>query len=105
LCAYAQCRTAGDQDSCEQIADSVAELDDQLRALGVRGRLAPLDPAPKPVKRSTRRRQEAPNLPRRPIERRTLGQVFAGRYRPSTFVTLTLDSYGKVDANGVRIPA
>jgi len=103
LMAYAHCRTAGDQDSCEQIADSVAELDDQLRALGVHGRLAPLDPAPKPVKRSTRRRQDAPNLPRRPIERRTLGQVFAGRYRPSTFVTLTLDSYGKVDATGAAI--
>jgi hypothetical protein len=42
-------------------------------------------------------------LPRRPIERRTLGQVFAGRYRPSTFVTLMLDSYGKVDANGAAI--
>jgi len=103
LLAYTQCRAAGDQDSCEQIADSVAELDNQLRTLGVRGRLAPLDPAPKPVKRSTRRRQDAPNLPRRPIERRTLGQVFAGRYRPSTFVTLTLDSYGKVDTHGAAI--
>jgi replication initiator protein RepSA len=103
LLAYVQCRAADDEDSCEQIADSVAELDDQLRSLGVRGRLAPLEPAPKPVKRSTRRRQDAPNLPRRPIERRTLGQVFAGRYRPSTFVTLTLDSYGKVDAHGAAI--
>jgi hypothetical protein len=103
LLAYVQCRAVGDEDSCEQIADSVAELDDQLRALGVRGRLAPLDPGPKPVKRSTRRRQDTPNLPRRPIERRTLGQVFAGRYRPSTFVTLTLDSYGKVDAHGAAI--
>src|SRR5947209_10947033 len=78
LLAYAQCRTAGDQDSCEQIADSVAELDDQLRSLGVRGRLAPLDPARKPVKRSTRRRQDAPNLPRPPIDRPPMGQVFPG---------------------------
>jgi hypothetical protein len=101
--AYAQCRAAGDEDSCEQIADSVAELDGQLRALGVRGRLTPLDPPTKPVKRSTRRRQDAPNLPRRPIEHRTLGQVFAGRYRPSTFLTLTLDSYGRVDAHGAAI--
>jgi hypothetical protein len=44
--------------------------------------------------------QDAPNLPRRPIERRTLGRVFAGRYRPSTFLTLTLDSYGRVDSDG-----
>ncbi len=91
--AYAECREAGDEDSCEQIAESVAELDTELRSLGVRGRLTPLDPPPKPVKRSTRRRQDAPDLPRRPVEHRTLGRVFAGRYRPSTFLTLTLDSY------------
>jgi hypothetical protein len=63
LCtAYTQCQAAGDAEGCEQIAESVAELDEQLRALGVHGRLAPLEP-PKPVKRSTRRRQDAPNLP------------------------------------------
>jgi len=33
------------------------------------------------VKRSTRRRQDAPNLPRRPIDKRTVGRVFAGSYR------------------------
>ena len=101
--AYTECRTRGDEDSCEQIAESVAELDAELRSLGVRGRLSPLDPPPKPVKRSTRHRQDTPDLPRRPIERRTLGQVFAGRYRPSTFLTLTLDSYGRVDAHGAAI--
>jgi hypothetical protein len=101
--AYAHCRDSGDELSCEQIAESVAELDDQLRALGVRGRLTPLDQPAKPVKRSTRRRQDAPDLPRRPVERRTVGRVFAGRYRPSTFLTLTLDSYGRVDARGAAI--
>ena len=97
--AYAQCRTRGDEASREQIAESVAEL----RALGIRGRLTPLDPPPKPVKRSTRRRQDTPDLPRRPVERRTLGRVFAGHYRPSTFLTLTLDSYGRVDADGAAV--
>jgi hypothetical protein len=101
--AYARCRESGDEVSCEQIADSVAELDDQLRALGVRGRLTPLDQPSKPAKRSTRRRQDAPDLPRRPVERRTLGRVFAGRYRPSTFLTLTLDTYGRVDFHGAAI--
>ncbi len=101
--AYAQCQANGDEISCEEIADSVAELDTELRAAGVRGRLTPLDAPPKPVKRSTRRRQDAPNLPRRPIERRTVGQVFAGRYRPSTFLTLTLDSYGRVDSDGAAV--
>jgi len=103
LAAYTECKNNGDQDTAEQIADSVAELDTELRALGVRGRLTPLDPSAKPVKRSTRRRQDAPNLPRRPVERRTIGQVYAGRYRPSTFLTLTLDSYGRVDADGAAI--
>ncbi len=101
--AYTQCRAAGDDDSCEQIAESVAELDIELRALGVRGRLTQLDPPPKLARRSTRRRQDAPDLPRRPVEHRTVGRVFAGRYRPSTFLTLTLDSYGRVDAHGAAV--
>ena len=101
--AYNDCRAVGDEDSCEHLADSVAELDTELRSLGVRGRLTPLDPPPKLLKRSTRRRQDAPNLPRRPVTRRTVGRVFAGRYRPSTFLTLTLDSYGRVDADGAAI--
>jgi hypothetical protein len=57
---YAECREIGDEDSCEQISESVAELDAELRSLGVRGRLTPLDPPPKPVKRST----DAGRMPR-----------------------------------------
>ncbi len=97
---YAECKTIGDEITGEQIADSIAELDAELRAAGVRGRLAPLDLPLKPVKRSTRRRQDAPDLPRRPVDKRTIGRVYAGRYRPSTFLTLTLDSYGRVDTRG-----
>jgi hypothetical protein len=37
------------------------------------------------------------------VERRTVGRVFAGRYRPSTFLTLTLDSYGRVDSDGAAV--
>ncbi|MGH8940693.1 MAG: replication initiator, partial [Actinomycetes bacterium] len=66
VAVHAECREIGDEATCEQIAESLAELDAELRSLGVRGRLAPLDPPPKPVKRSTRRRQDAPDLPRRP---------------------------------------
>ncbi|MFC5994299.1 replication initiator [Pseudonocardia hispaniensis] len=102
--AYTVAREQGDEDECEEIRGVVAEIDAELRALGVRGRLAPLDPPDRAaVKRSTRRRQDAPNLPRRPVEKRTLGQVFGGRYRPSTFLTLTLDSYGRVDAEGAAV--
>jgi len=103
VAAYGECKAHGDEASCEQIGDSVAELDTELRAAGVRGRLAPLDPPPKPVKRSTRRRQDAPDLPRRPVKKRTIGRVFAGKYRPSTFLTLTLDSYGRVDSDGAAV--
>jgi len=57
--------------------------------------------------RSTRRRQDAPELPRVPMADRTIGRVFTapdGRtYRPSMFLTLTLPSYGKVTAEGVPV--
>ena len=63
VAAYTECQASGDGLVCEQIAESVAELDAELRAAGVRGRLTPLDPLPKPVKRSTRRRQEPRTCP------------------------------------------
>jgi hypothetical protein len=57
--------------------------------------------------RSTRRRQDAPELPRVAMENRTIGRVFTapdGRtYRPSMFLTLTLPSYGRVTAEGVPV--
>lgn len=50
--------------------------------------------------RSTRRRDDAADLPKKPAEDRTIGAVFTapdGReYRPSMFLTLTLGSYGAV---------
>jgi len=58
--------------------------------------------------RSTRRRDDAADLPRVPVEDRTVGRTWTGRdgrsYQPSMFVTLTLPSYGKVDrATGVPV--
>ena len=57
--------------------------------------------------RSTRRRDDAPELPRVPVEDRTVGRVFVAsdgkRYRPSMFITHTLPSYGKVDDDGVPL--
>src|SRR5829696_7814124 len=56
--------------------------------------------------RSTRRRQDTPDLPRVPMEARTVGRTFSGndgrQYRPSMFLTLTLPSYGQV-RNGVPV--
>jgi hypothetical protein len=54
--------------------------------------------------RSTRRRQDVPDLPRVPVQNRTVGEVFRsseGReYRPSMFLTFTLPSYGPVTGSG-----
>ncbi len=65
--------------------------------------------------RSTRRRQDAADLPRVPVEDRTVGRVFTApdgqEYRPSMFLTLTLPSYGPVRRRGpgrpgpLRLPA
>lgn len=101
--AYTLARADGLDEDCEEIREAVAELDQEIRAAGVRGRLAPLDPLPKAIRRTTRRRQDAPDLPRRPVENRTVGEVFGGKYRPSTFLTLTLDSYGRVDGDGAAL--
>ena len=57
--------------------------------------------------RSTRRRQDAPDLPRLPIEDRTVGRAFetpdGKTYRPSMFLTVTLPSYGTV-VTGSGVP-
>lgn len=57
--------------------------------------------------RSTRRRQDAPDLPRMSVEQRTIGKAFttpSGKtYRPSMFVTFTLPSYGRVRSDGTPV--
>src|SRR5205823_1006950 len=57
--------------------------------------------------RSTRRRQDAPDLPKRKIAPHTLGKMFTApdgkSYRPSMFLTLTCDSYGKVRDDGTPL--
>ena len=57
--------------------------------------------------RSTRRRQDVPDLPRVVQENRTVGRLFTapdGReYRPSMFLTLTMPSYGPVTGTGAPV--
>jgi hypothetical protein len=57
--------------------------------------------------RSTRHRQDVPDLPRIPMENRTIGTAFvapSGRtYRPSMFATFTLPSYGRVRVDGTPV--
>ena len=83
----------------------IAELDEEITRAGVRGKVAPDRPARR--HRSTRRRQDAPDLPRRKVSPRTLGKSYItpdGKiFRPSMFVTLTCPSYGRVDHRGVPV--
>ncbi|MEU4476884.1 replication initiator [Micromonospora sp. NPDC023966] len=55
--------------------------------------------------RSTKRRQDAPDLPRLPLENRTVGRTFEGHagqvFRPSMF--LTLGSHGRVHSDGTPV--
>jgi hypothetical protein len=57
--------------------------------------------------RSTRRRQDALDLPTRPVEPYTVGKVFEAPdgtcYRPSMFATFTLGSYGRVRSDGTPV--
>ena len=89
----------------------IGELDDHITAAGIRGCLTPPTPAGENDGtrsgrrcRSTRRRQDTPDLPKRPVTARTTGTVYEAadgtRFRPSMFLTLTCDSYGKVGPDG-----
>ncbi|GAA4378009.1 hypothetical protein GCM10023088_38440 [Actinomadura verrucosospora] len=85
----------------------VRDLDNELERTGVRGALKSGEESKGRRTRSTRRRQDAPDLPRRPVDSRTLGKVYRGKdgktFRPSIFLTLTLDSYGRVRADGTPV--
>ncbi len=80
----------------------IAELDAELAKAGIRGKAAPARPVRR--HRSTRRRQDAPDLPRRKISPRTVGKTYTApdgkTFRPSLFITLTCPSYGRVGEDG-----
>jgi hypothetical protein len=92
-------------DASAEWDEAIREIDGALAAAGVRGNV---DPAARARRvRSTRRRQDAPRLPKRRIERTTLGRIYAARggkvFRPSVFLTLTCDGYGRVRQDGTPI--
>ncbi|MBV8931629.1 MAG: replication initiator protein [Kutzneria sp.] len=92
---------ASEAPAADELREEIRSVDAELRHLGVRGALpSPDAQVRRAVTRSTKRRQDAPTLPRRRVEKRTLGREFAGRFRPSMFVTLTLDTYGRVRDDG-----
>jgi hypothetical protein len=83
----------------------IRELDEEITKSGVRGNVAPDRPARR--HRSTRRRQDTPDLPRRKVSPRTLGKTYTApdgtTFRPSMFITLTCPSYGRVDHRGIPV--
>jgi hypothetical protein len=94
----------GQDHDAHELREAITEADTELRQLGVRGTLpAPDLPARRPSNRSTKRRQDAPNLPTRRVRRDTVGREFAGKFRPSMFVTLTCDTYGRVREDGTPV--
>jgi hypothetical protein len=78
------------------------ELDEEITRSGVRGKVMPSRQARR--HRSTRRRQDSPDLPRRKIAPRTIGKTYTSpdgkTFRPSMFLTLTCPSYGRVLDDG-----
>jgi hypothetical protein len=93
-----------ERDQADPAADDelISELDEQIARSGMRGNVLPA----KPVRRhrSTRRRQDAPDLPRRKVATRTIGKTYTAAdgktFRPSLFLTLTCPSYGRVREDG-----
>jgi hypothetical protein len=97
---------ANGQDTGE-LDELLAELDVEITRAGVRGTVTTgtgSGQATARRSRSTRRRQDAPDLPKRKVGPQTIGKVFTApggkSYRPSMFLTLTCDSYGKVNDDG-----
>jgi hypothetical protein len=85
-----------------ELDEQIEQLDEEITDSGLRGTVMPARPR---RHRSTRRRQDAAPLPRRPVSARTVGKTYTApdgkTFRPSLFVTLTCPSYGRVGEGGV----
>jgi hypothetical protein len=104
-------------DQVSDLDDGIRELEEAITTEGLRGRVAPPHHTPDEDqadeedgprrKRSTRRRQDAPELPRRKVDSRTVGKVYTATdgssYQPSMWLILTLGSYGPVRDDGTPV--
>ncbi|WP_019931519.1 replication initiator [Nocardia sp. BMG111209] len=101
LAEYKAARAAEDEETAQGFREVIADLDRELRESGIRGRIPGIDAVAKPRRvKSTRRRQEFPNLPHKKVSKDTTGRTFAGKHQPSTFLTVTLPSYGRCHSDG-----
>jgi hypothetical protein len=93
---------AAGEDTAE-LDEMIADLDHEIRRSGLRGNADPGRTRPR-RQRSTRRRQDAPDLPKRKISPHTIGKTYTApdgkTFRPSMFITLTCPSYGRVTDDG-----
>jgi hypothetical protein len=81
--AYGHAVSEGAEVDVEELRGDIGSVDSELRELGMRGRLPSIDlPTKKPAKRSTKRRQDAPNLPRRKVSKTTVGASMRGSSGP-----------------------
>jgi Replication initiator protein, pSAM2 len=109
----------------DQVADldeAITEVEEAITESGMRGAVAPAhpsrdedgvanggndEPTGKRRVRSTKRRQDTPDLPRKKVRPQTTGRTYEADdgkvYRPSMFLTLTLDSYGRVRDDGTPV--
>ncbi|SIJ23236.1 Uncharacterised protein [Mycobacteroides abscessus subsp. abscessus] len=105
VAAYRAAQTDDDPETVVELRLAVGDIDTQLRESGMRGTLPSLHAQAKQARtRSTKRRQDAIDLPTRQVRHTTLGQQYAGKYRPSMFLTLTCDSYGPIRAGAPLDP-
>lgn len=92
-------------DERDDHAETLRALDAEITDAGVRGNVDPASGSRRV--RSTRRRQDVIDLPRRTVDPRTVGRAYTtpdGKvFRPSLFVTLTLPSYGRVRLDGTPV--
>ncbi|MGA4730505.1 replication initiator [Micromonospora taraxaci] len=112
-----EAQRAAQFDQVPGIDHAITEVEEAIAAEGLRGQVAPPHDDADGFglginlggrrKRSTRRRQDAPDLPRKKVERRTLGKVYTAsdgtEHRPSMWLSLTLDSYGRVRPDGTPV--
>lgn len=101
---------ADDRHQVTELERAIDDCETLLRGEGIRGNLPrrhPDDDKPRRRVRSTRRRQDVPDLPRRRVSARTTGRTFEGKdgrtFQPSTFLTLTMPSYGRVHSDGTPV--
>jgi hypothetical protein len=107
--ARADAERTAQWDQLAELDQAIAEVEEAIAAEGLRGRVAPPhNPEPdedgeapkRRKKRSTKRRQDVPDLPRQKVQPTTVGRTYTGRdgktHQPSMWLTLTLDTYGPV---------